>query len=1553
MTDTLPTTGLALDDAPSGPPSTIADVWTASVKAQRDVSNPLSREYVLGEEYDRRIKSVESATGIRLSHPLRDQPTDADYLEARDEPEGGWRSPLSLGAVRKKAELRFHRELDRLGQQHPDKADQIRAGVTVWDEAYKRVQQAERTSGEVVARSPLAVPVPGLGPVDPVGVAGSMFGFLHDPINVATMFVGPSGSAAKGILWNASRQAMAGAAQQAIIEPFTQAWRAEAGLDYGIRQAAGNILMAGVASGALDAAGRSTIRALRGIPQSGVPDAPSAPPRVDTAANENEAPLAPAPDAAAPAAGGQPKAPLSGDPLDDLEAAARRLPEDSLPRRAADGDAKAEIELAEKLAPLSDDPDGLRGALGQRRFEVLQADEVAAALDAADRDASLAARLRRLDADEEIGRAAEHVADPEAVPPSRPVIVAEGAPDASREPRASGTTWASEGALRDGSLDPIEAASLIRERPELAADVATTTDTGRGIHALAALSDPGFARVADGTIEPAYAAMIAEAAPATRHAEMIEALAAARPRDMDAARRLVAEMLQAPTDAATGARILGLDEGPVLGGGRIDGPAAVWASEGPTRSAQRTSAPEFDEPTGEAAKLQVERLAPIAERATRIEDLKLSLRAQAGEGPELPRLAAVTVDGKIYTGSNHGEAMVNAVDAVGQDAFDAAYAAYKGDAYNDLEGFVTSSGRYVTRSEAADLVRRSGTDPGQKKLESGNLADLKLSLRKTFADGEGLSGPLRRERRLLIDGSRQSRRQVEADISFFEDVIDRIQAALDGRSIEPAVRDEMLQRAKSMTETVEQLRSELPRFDAPNFPRGKPFAPAKAIQSGDYVVRRAQDERHGAEDGVRKYAIYKSIEDGKKQGRPLGNVTLMERPNGLWEVDMVEVRERHRGKGVAKALYAAVEQDIGHPMQPSGILLADGYAMWKARDPDSVKWHVPFEDYFLSPKRVKTWIEDNEASLISARSRVEQLDGGGSEIYPGERSIVESAVMKAEYELPRLRAAWEKLPPEAKTQPALDAMFRLADGGSLAGTGYAPRFTAAEATIAAELAAAAERTLPRGMGLDVAERLRVSGYELDGYFDRRNNLIAVALDAGDPAATFGHERIHALKSHGLFTPEEWGLLVAEANKLGVRQEMGRELVEAYREQLTPAMVKERLVARGVTTAADAPWPMLREELIAAKLLDPKAERASLERAGLWDEARLQALIDEEGVARLAERWRTGGEVTGRVADLLARVMAFLGRVRNVLAGHGFQTLDDVFRRIDDGEVALREAMRAEDVTAMAAAGEKRLMFAGRKARTADLAALERAEAMEASGTDRTEIWTETGWFKGVDGKWRFEIDDRKAQLTPKYPRSLEMDKDKRLGRVRNIDETGWQANHLYEGLYHPELYNAYRSMGNVGLSFLPKTAPSLTRENLTAWFSGMLDPETQRLKGNIAFNKDLPLQEAEIAVLHEIQHAVQTEEGFAAGGRVAGTGRAAFDRYNRLAGEVEARAVEARAKLTPEQRRARPPWLDYDVPEAQQIVMGDPAPAAALRRAMDAADAEADEGALVAACKLG
>jgi len=79
-------------------------------------------------------------------------------------------------------------------------------------------------------------------------------------------------------------------------------------------------------------------------------------------------------------------------------------------------------------------------------------------------------------------------------------------------------------------------------------------------------------------------------------------------------------------------------------------------------------------------------------------------------------------------------------------------------------------------------------------------------------------------------------------------------------------------------------------------------------------------------------------------------------------------------------------------------------------------------------------------------------------------------------------------------------------------------------------------------------------------------------------------------------------------------------------------------------------------------------------------------------------------------------------------------------------------------------GPNQQTFAGVNAKTADKAALARAQNMEAEGASRDDIWDATGWFKGVDGKWRFEIDDSGAKATSAQNRKLRSDAlDKQLG----------------------------------------------------------------------------------------------------------------------------------------------------------------------------------------------
>ncbi len=252
------------------------------------------------------------------------------------------------------------------------------------------------------------------------------------------------------------------------------------------------------------------------------------------------------------------------------------------------------------------------------------------------------------------------------------------------------------------------------------------------------------------------------------------------------------------------------------------------------------------------------------------------------------------------------------------------------------------------------------------------------------------------------------------------------------------------------------------------------------------------------------------------------------------------------------------------------------------------------------------------------------------------------------------------------------------------------------------------------------------------------------------------------------------------------------------------------------------------------------------------------------------------------------------------------------------------------------------IFGGRMAKTADHAALARAEKMAADGVPREQIWNDTGWFQGADGKWRFEIDDSGARLT---------DWDKQLHGASNI---AWPAEARVKSgvtstptamsvgdfISHPSLERAYWPTRD--------SSPSVFYDRLEG-AQARYHPQHDTLEMDIA---SVGLQDGGRSMaLHELQHSVQNREGFAHGGNRrmfspeeiaaerARMNRASDDGwssvgpagdfpddliarnlYQRLAGETEARAVQTRRDMTPDQRRQRPPWLDYDVPEADQIV---------------------------------
>lgn len=144
----------------------------------------------------------------------------------------------------------------------------------------------------------------------------------------------------------------------------------------------------------------------------------------------------------------------------------------------------------------------------------------------------------------------------------------------------------------------------------------------------------------------------------------------------------------------------------------------------------------------------------------------------------------------------------------------------------------------------------------------------------------------------------------------------------------------------------------------------------------------------------------------------------------------------------------------------------------------------------------------------------------------------------------------------------------------------------------------------------------------------------------------------------------------------------------------------------------------------------------------------------------------------------------------------------------------------------------RFSVGGIKAKTADVGRLADAERMEQGGADSETVRRETGWYRGYDGKWRFEIDDSKMHFI----------------NHREESRRTWKLDEL---IRHDALFAAYPELRdytvlNFGISDDVEAAfyPGLNRITL--------DPRLSRA-------------EKRAALIHEIQHAIQLIEGFSVG----------------------------------------------------------------------------------------
>lgn len=158
----------------------------------------------------------------------------------------------------------------------------------------------------------------------------------------------------------------------------------------------------------------------------------------------------------------------------------------------------------------------------------------------------------------------------------------------------------------------------------------------------------------------------------------------------------------------------------------------------------------------------------------------------------------------------------------------------------------------------------------------------------------------------------------------------------------------------------------------------------------------------------------------------------------------------------------------------------------------------------------------------------------------------------------------------------------------------------------------------------------------------------------------------------------------------------------------------------------------------------------------------------------------------------------------------------------------------------------RFSFVGSRSAHADSRALAAARERLASGEDAENVRKETGWFRGNDTEFRYEIDDSSATYALKNGKPFDMDSLS----VRSGDEFL-----LSDVLHHPALFSAYPRLANVRVKIANRTGAR-----------GSFDGGTN----TIELSNEYSPQSVFSTLLHEIQHVLQDIEGFARGGAPLG-----------------------------------------------------------------------------------
>lgn len=365
-------------------------------------------------------------------------------------------------------------------------------------------------------------------------------------------------------------------------------------------------------------------------------------------------------------------------------------------------------------------------------------------------------------------------------------------------------------------------------------------------------------------------------------------------------------------------------------------------------------------------------------------------------------------------------------------------------------------------------------------------------------------------------------------------------------------------------------------------------------------------------------------------------------------------------------------------------------------------------------------------------------------------------------------------------------------------------------------------TVAKALGVRVRMADEVMGGKANGVIE--GNEIRIAKDAQDPVMqVVGHEWTHRV------------------------QELAPEQYTAFRN----AIMEDPDVAE------------------AANILHEQYNRMGVETS--MDEAL------DEATANYAGEMIANTDVLNEFIRRHSEDRTLLEKLRDAIREIVGKLTGKAKQQAQTAEGMLQQAFEAAAQNSKNAAGEggkKRFMFAGENAKNANKEALNTAKEMEENGADAETIRQKTGWFRGADGKWRWEIDDSGTETDTKWNFLRNPDAKRYnelfekaylhdtataedLNELQILDKNlkGVRKSPLYldEIVRHDKLFEAYPALRDVKVRFEANT--------------GNKEGSYHHKEKEFVLRTGLKLEPEKLknTLIHEIQHAIQEREGFARG----------------------------------------------------------------------------------------